>query len=91
MNKDEFLDELESRLQGLPKSEIRERIYCYDEMIQDMVEEGKTEEEAIESFGGIDEVVLTIAGKTKMTSLVKERIKPKKRIIPIAHNPKSKT
>lgn len=80
MNKDEFLDELESRLQGLPKSEIRERIYFYDEMIQDMVEEGKTEEEAIESFGGIDEVVLTIAGKTKMTSLVKERIKPKKRI-----------
>lgn len=80
MTKDEFLDELESRLQGLPKSEIRERIYFYDEMIQDMVEEGKTEAEAIESFGGIDEVVLTIAGKTKMTSLVKERIKPKKKI-----------
>ena len=80
MTKKEFLNELESRLQGLPKSEIDERINFYDEMIQDMVEEGRTEEEAIESFGGLDEVVLSIAGKTKMTSLVKERIRPKKRI-----------
>ncbi|RIA66485.1 putative membrane protein [Anaeroplasma bactoclasticum] len=80
MTKKEFFNELESRLQGLPKSEIDERINFYDEMIQDMMEEGKTEEEAIQSFGGVDEVVLSIAGKTKMTSLVKERIRPKKRI-----------
>ena len=80
MNKEEFLNELESRLQGLPRSEIRERINFYDELIQDMVEEGKTEKEAIESFGGIDEVVRTIAGNTKMTSLVKERIRPKRHI-----------
>ena len=80
MNKEQFLDELESRLQGLPKSEIRERINFYDELIQDMVEEGKTEQEAINSFGGIDEVVRTIAGNTKMSSLVKERIRPKRQI-----------
>lgn len=80
MKREQFLDELESRLQGLPKAEIEERINFYDEMIQDMIEEGKTEEEAVASFGGVDEVVLTIAGKTKMTSLVKERIRPKKRI-----------
>ena len=80
MNKVEFLNELEGRLQGLPREEIRERINFYDELIQDMVEEGKTEEEAINSFGGIDEVVRTIAGNTKMSSLVKERIRPKRQI-----------
>lgn len=82
MNRREFLIELESRLQGLPKKEIDERINFYDEMIQDMVEEGLSEEEAVDSFGGVDEVVLTIAGKTKMSSLVKERIRPKRRISP---------
>ncbi len=80
MTKKEFLDELEKRLNGLPRSEVRERINFYDEMIQDMVEEGKSEQEAVSSFGTIDDVVLSIAGKTKMTSLVKERIKPKGKI-----------
>ena len=80
MNKREFLNELESRLQGLPKSDIDEKVSFYDEMIQDMVEEGKTEEEAIYSLGSIDEIVDQIAGETKITKLVKERIKPKKSI-----------
>lgn len=80
MNKREFLNELESRLKGLPKNEIEEKVNFYDEMIQDMVEEGKTEEQAIASLDSIDEIVRQIAGETKITSLVKERIKPKKSI-----------
>lgn len=80
MKKDEFLNELRKRLQGLPKDEIDERVSFYDEMIEDMVDDGKTEEEAVESFGSIDDVVLSIADKTKLRSLVKERVTPKRKI-----------
>ena len=45
MKREQFLDELESRLQGLPKAEIEERINFYDEMIQDIADKlGKLED-----------------------------------------------
>ena len=78
MNKEEFLKELESRLQGLPKGDIKERVDFYSEMIDDIMEDGKTEEEAIEKIGPIDKIVSEIASDTKLTKLVKERLKPKK-------------
>ena len=78
MKKAEFLKELEKRLNGLPKSDIDERVSFYSEMIDDRVEDGKTEEEAIDDLGGIDTVVNQIAAETPMLNLVKERIKPKR-------------
>jgi len=80
MRKDEFLKELEKRLMGLPKDEIESRLSFYSEMIDDRMEEGKTEEEAVEDLGGTDEVVRKIVGETKFVSLVKNKIKPKRRI-----------
>ena len=47
MNKEEFLNSLRKRLKGLPNNEIEERISFYSEMIDDRVEEGMSEEEAI--------------------------------------------
>ena len=78
MKKDEFLNELRKKLQGLPKDDIEERVDFYSEMIDDRVEEGKTEEEAIEDLGGTDEVVRRITSETSIGTLVKERIKPKR-------------
>ena len=80
MRKQEFLSELESRLKGLPKDDIKERIAFYDEMIDDRMEEGKSESEALEEIGTVDEVVAQIAKETPLVKLVKERVKPKKRI-----------
>lgn len=76
MNKREFLSELRQRLKGLPINEIDERVNFYDEMISDIVEDGKTEEEAILELGGIDNVVKQIASETNLFSIVKEKIKP---------------
>ena len=76
MNKSEFLSELRQRLKGLPINEIDERVNFYDEMISDIVEDGKTEEEAILELGGIDNVVKQIACETNLFSIVKEKIKP---------------
>lgn len=80
MRKQEFLSELESRLKGLPKDDIKERIAFYDEMIDDRMEEGKSESEALKEIGTVDEVVAQIAKETPLVKLVKERVKPKKRI-----------
>ena len=78
MTKEEFLIELRSKLQGLPKDEIEERVEFYSEMIDDRIEEGKTEGEAIADLGGTDEAVKQIATATPMATLVKERIRPKR-------------
>ena len=57
MNKDSFLNELRARLAGLPQADIEERIAFYNEMINDRMEDGLTEEEAVEEIGSVDEIV----------------------------------
>lgn len=80
MNKKQFLKELEESLQGLPKDDIEERLAFYSEMIDDRVEEGLSEEEAVYDIGGTDKAVQQIVKETPMTTLVKERIRPKRKI-----------
>ena len=78
MKKEEFLKELELRLQGLPEEDKKERVSFYKEMIEDRVDEGKTEEEAINALGGLEKVTNEIIEETPLMNLVKERVKPKR-------------
>ena len=80
MTKSEFLQELESRLAALPKDDVQERLDFYSEMIDDRIEEGRSEEEAVYEIGPVDEVVNQIAADTPLLKLVKERVKPKRSI-----------
>lgn len=80
MNKQEFLGALKKRLSGLPKDEIEERLAFYGEMIDDRTEDGRTEEEAVAEIGGADEIAAQIIADIPLTRLVKERIKPKRRL-----------
>ena len=80
MTKELFLSELRNRLVGLPKEDIEERVCFYEEMINDRMDEGKGEEEAIEDLGGIDGVVNQIAQETPLVKLVKQKVKPKRRL-----------
>lgn len=80
MNKKEFLKELEARLKVLPKEEVENYISFYSEAIDDRIEDGKTEEEAIYDLGGIDEVITQIAGEQSLTNLVRQKVRPKRRI-----------
>ena len=80
MNKQEYLKELESRLQGLPKEDIANRIEFYSEMIDDRMEDGKSEVEAINEVGTVDYVVETIAKETPLMKLVKEKVTPKRKM-----------
>ena len=80
MTRDEFLKELEIKLQGLPEDDLKERLSFYDEAISDRMDDGKTEEEAVNDLGTVDEIVSEIASETPLLKLVKEKIKPKRKM-----------
>jgi uncharacterized membrane protein len=56
MTKKEFLSRLRRRLRRLPTAELRERIGFYSEIIDDKIEEGLSEAEAVAEAGNIDEI-----------------------------------
>ena len=80
MTKNEFLSSLRSKLQGLPPADIDERVSFYEEMIDDRIDEGESEETAVAKIGNVDDIVMDIAKDTPLVKLVKEKIKPKRRI-----------
>ena len=78
MNKQEFIANLRKRLAGLPEGEIDARAEFYSEMIDDRIEEGASEAEAVLAVGSLDDVVREILSQIPLGSLVKEKIKPKR-------------
>ena len=80
MLKQAFLEALQSGLTGLPQEDISERLTFYSEMIDDRMEEGLSEEEAVAAIGPVDSVINEIVAETPLTKLVKEKIKPKRRM-----------
>ena len=80
MDKIEFLATLRKGLSGLPQADINERLSFYEEMIDDNVEEGLTEEEAVDRVGSVDEIVAQIVDETPLSKLAKERITPRRKL-----------
>lgn len=80
MNKQEFLARLNEGLYGLPKEELEERLSFYSEMIDDGMEEGLSEEEAVASLGPIGDMVSQTVAQTPFKKLVKEKVKNKRPI-----------
>lgn len=80
MNKENFLTELRTKLFGLPQDDIEERIAFYNEMINDRMEDGLTEEEAVQEIGSVDSVVEQIMAEIPLSTLVKEKVKPKRKL-----------
>lgn len=78
MNKQEFIIRLREKLFGLPAQEMEERLAFFGEMIDDRIEEGLSEEEAVSAVGTVDEIVEQIIADVPLTRLVKEKIKPKR-------------
>ena len=76
MNKEMFLAKLRMELYGLPAEDIEERIAFYSEMIDDRVEEGLSEEEAVAQIGPMEDIVSQTISDIPLTKLVKEKIKP---------------
>ncbi len=75
MNKQEFLEALKNALSGLPQEDIDERIDFYSEMIDDKIEEGILEVEAVASIGGVEDIVSQTVAEVPISKLVKQKIK----------------
>ncbi len=80
MNKIEFLNQLRERLQGLPQEEANDRVVFYREIIDEMIADGKTEDEALAELGGVDKVVEDITSETSLTKLVVEKFRPRREL-----------
>ena len=79
MNKQEFLDKLKAALRGLPKEDREDRLSFYAEMIEDRMEEGMSEEEAVSQIGSVDEVLSKILDETSLGKIAKERIRSERK------------
>ena len=80
MTKIQFLMSLHSKLMGLPQDEVEERLSFYSEMIEDRMEEGLSEDEAVSAIGTVDKIVEEIIGEIPLSKIAKEKIKPKRRM-----------
>ena len=80
MTKKDFTLILREKLKRFPAQEVEERINFYIEIIDDSIEDGLTEEEAISKIGSIDEVVEQIASEIPFTKIVKNSAIPKRRL-----------
>ena len=80
MNKQDFLLELEKALIGLPQEDIDGRIEFYSEMIDDLIEEGLSENEAVEKIGNANEIAKDIISETPIVKIIKERARSKRRL-----------
>lgn len=75
MNKTEYLAALEGALSGLPQEEIKKSLDFYTEILDDAVENGETEEAAVERLGSVEETAQKIINETPLAKLVKENVK----------------
>ena len=80
MRKQEFLAQLRKGLSGLPQDDIEERLAFYSEMIDDRIEEGLTEEEAVSAVGSVEQIVAQVVADTPFAKIAKERIKAKRQL-----------
>lgn len=80
MNKQEFLLALRRALSDLPEEDVRVSLDYYAEIIDDRMEEGTPETEAVASLGSVTAVAEQILLDMPLPKLVKARVKPKRRL-----------
>lgn len=62
MNKYDFLTALSEQLQSIPQVDVQSSLDYYAEMIDDRMEEGLSEEEAVAAIGSVGEIARSILG-----------------------------
>ncbi len=77
MTKLDFISALHKHLSALPKKEVDERLNFYLETIDDRIEEGLSEDEAVAAVGSLDEISAQIIAEI---SPVTKKEKPQRRL-----------
>ena len=63
MTKLEFILALNEKLKACPKAEVQQRLSFYSEMIEDRMEDGLSEEEAVAAVGDVERIAAEIAAE----------------------------
>lgn len=80
MTKLKFLLALNEKLAGYPNKDVEERLSFYSEMIEDRMEEGLSEEDAVAAVGSVDEIAAQIAAEFSSEKKEQGSKKPKQRL-----------
>ena len=80
MTKIEFIIALKDKLSALPENEVNERLSFYAEMIEDRMEDGLFEEEAVDAVGSVEDIANQIISEIPITKIVKRKMVPKRKL-----------
>ena len=78
MTRTDFLDELKNLIKDYPVEETEKSIEYYNEMIDDRIEDGMSEEDAVKSLGDVKDIAKEIEIEMPMKTIVKKKVKEKK-------------
>ena len=76
MKRNEFMEAVRKKLKGLSEEDINKALEFYDEIINDKVEDGVPEDEAVDALGTPDEIAEQILMGMSLPKLVKAKAKP---------------
>jgi uncharacterized membrane protein len=76
VNREEFSEELKKKIAGLPPEEIEGRVSFYNEIIDDHMEEGMSEEDAVAALGSVDSIAEKIMAELPITQLIGGQVNP---------------
>ena len=76
MNKQQFLAAIAAKLQGLPQADIDKSLDFWEEMIDDRVEDGMTEEAAVAAMGSAEEIAAQILMDAPLPHLIRRSVDP---------------
>lgn len=79
MNRNEFIEELERSLAGLPREEIDDKLAFYGEMIDDRMDDGISEEDAVKELGDVKAIARQITAEVPLIKIIKESVTPDKK------------
>ena len=71
MNRDEFIGILRNELSGIPKEEIEDILYDYEEHFEIGIHKGKTEEEIVKELGNPKSIAKSYRASIKITEAEK--------------------
>ena len=80
MTKQAFLSALEEKLTGLPRANIESCLAFYSEIIDDRMEDGLSEEDAVAFLGSVEDAAEAILREIPLVHIAKEKMRPKRRL-----------
>lgn len=76
MNKQQFLAAIAAKLQGLPQADIERSLDFWGEMVDDRMEDGMTEEDAVAALGSAEDIAAQILMDTPLPRLIRRSVRP---------------